>query len=320
MQIIATDFYQKQGEARYAPHAGNARQPRPHPTIATASPLATSVAAPSVWAIPKDLERRRRAAQATRQAAGHDGEPSSTTSLDGNQNFVWLRRLVEEADGVRSRRHVKALDIKGVHQVREYKRKLPRRRSGRARGRLHRRCRGQGQEGIELALFRSRLVVSWAATARVEVVKDRLGRVVEDIGDQQPTRSNGERHRAVHRFQGAVLRLPARARCRGASTRPRPAAWWCWTHANGRSVGPGELPQLRRRPTGSNLSGAQLRNRALTDVFEPGSTMKPLVVAAWALETKRVRVDRHVDQHRTGQAWSIGPLVVISDAHPHPAI
>ena len=108
------------------------------------------------------------------------------------------------------------------------------------------------------------------------VVRDRLGRVVEDIGDagrpdQRP------RHRAVDRLQGAVLRLAEAARCR-AQHGARAGSVVVLDVRSRRGAGAGQLPELRpcqRR----NLSGAQLRNRALTDIFEPGSTMKPFTVA-----------------------------------------
>ena len=62
-----------------------------------------------------------------------------------------------------------------------------------------------------------------------------------------------------------------------------------------------------------NLSGAQLRNRALTDTFEPGSTVKPFI-AAWALETGRVKPETII--HTAPGRVSMGGFV-ISDSHPH---
>src|SRR5690606_35968568 len=65
-----------------------------------------------------------------------------------------------------------------------------------------------------------------------------------------------------------------------------------------------------------NLSGAQLRNRALTDIFEPGSTMKPFI-AAWAMETGRVTPNT-VIQTAPGRITITG--ATISDSHPHGAL
>ncbi|MDP1172070.1 penicillin-binding transpeptidase domain-containing protein, partial [Klebsiella pneumoniae] len=65
-----------------------------------------------------------------------------------------------------------------------------------------------------------------------------------------------------------------------------------------------------------NLSGEQLRNRALTDVFEPGSTMKPFI-AGLALETHRVTPDTLVD---TGNGKYPFQGAVISDTKPHGVI
>ena len=201
---------------------------------------------------------------------------------------------------------VKALGVKGVHEVREYRRSTPRAR------------RPRTWSASPTSRTTARKASSSASRRELQghdgsrtVVKDRLGRVVEDVRragrpGQRP------RHPAVDRLQGAVLRLPARARRGGRAQAPRPAAWWCSTCTPARCwrwpTTPASTPATAR-----NLTGAQLRNRALTDIFEPGSTMKPFI-AALALETGRVTpdtviqtapgslVDRPADDHRRAPA------------------
>src|SRR5206468_2065777 len=94
--------------------------------------------------------------------------------LEDNSNFVWLRRQVEEPVAAQ----VLALGVKGVHQVREYKRKYP---EGEAAAHVvgFTDVEDRGQEGVELAFQKD--LAGRNGTRRV--IKDRLGRVVEDIGD-----------------------------------------------------------------------------------------------------------------------------------------
>ena len=94
--------------------------------------------------------------------------------LDNNPNFVWLRRQVEEQIA----KEVIALGLKGIHQVREYKRKYP---EGEAAAHVvgSTNADEHGQEGVEFA-HESELA---GADGTRRVIKDRLGRVVEDIGD-----------------------------------------------------------------------------------------------------------------------------------------
>ena len=227
IQIIGTDFYLKQGEVRYA-HTLEMPASRGRIVDRNGLLLATSVPTPSIWAIPKDVDADAGRAEAARAGAGHDAWPSSTTRLDGNPNFVWLKRQVDDGVGAA----VKQLDIKGIHQVSEYRRRYP---EGEAAAHVvgFTGDEDKGQEGIELA-YQQQLQ---GRDGSREVVKDRLGRIVEDIGDpQRPI--NGEDIELVDRLQGAVLRLPAHARPgdraegqgrqrRRASTR-RPARCWRW--------------------------------------------------------------------------------------------
>src|SRR3954469_18778051 len=98
------------------------------------------------------------------------------TRLDGNPNFVWLKRQVDDSVGVA----VKQLGIKGIHQVSEYRRRYP---EGEAAAHVvgFTGDEDKGQEGIELA-YQQQLQ---GRDGSVEVVKDRLGNNVENIGDPQ---------------------------------------------------------------------------------------------------------------------------------------
>ena len=107
------------------------------------------------------------------------GPRARAALLSDNPNFVWLR-----ASG--RRRFVAEAGLASCagrdHEVREYRRNLSAGRGGSARRRFHRR-RGQGQEGVELAFqFRPRR----PGRAPAASIKDRLGRVIEDVGEGRP--------------------------------------------------------------------------------------------------------------------------------------
>jgi hypothetical protein len=138
---------------------------------------------------------------------------------DEDKTFVWLKRQVDD----RWRKQIAELNLKGVYQRKEYKRKYP---EGEAAAHVvgFTNVEDKGQEGVELA-FNKR-------TGRPRRLAPRhqgpLGRVVEDVGDTVPA-GGRPRPAAVDRQQGAVLRLPEAARRGAPRTRPAPAAWWCST-------------------------------------------------------------------------------------------
>jgi cell division protein FtsI (penicillin-binding protein 3) len=299
VQIVGTRFFQKQGEIRYA-RTLELPASRGRITDRNGQLLAASVPAPSLWVIPKDFEADR--AQ-RRQLAKLLGMTTAELDdrLDDNANFVWLRRQVDEPLA----KSVLALDLKGVHQVREYKRKYP---EGESTAHVvgFTSVEERGQEGIELA-FQSQLA---GRDGTRRVIKDRLGRVVEDIGDSvapvdgrdlQLSIDSKVQFFAYQRVRDAVTEHKAKA---GSVVVLDARNGEVLALANYPSYTPGD-----RR----NLSGAQLRNRALTDTFEPGSTMKPFI-AALAMETGRVTPDS-VIQTAPGRINITGST--ISDAHPH---
>ena len=299
VQVIGTDFFQRQGEIRYA---RTLELPASRGRILDRNGLilASSVPAPSLWADPKDLDADP--AQRRRLAALLGMTPRELAArLDDNPNFVWLRRQAED----QTAKAVLALGLKGVHQVREYKRKYP---EGEAATHVvgFTNVEDHGQEGIELAHEKD----LFGRNGTRRVIKDRLGRVVEDIGDSVAPVDG----RDIELSIDSKVQFFAYQRIRDAVAENRAKAGSIVV-LDARS---GEVLALANYPSYTpgdrrNLTGAQLRNRALTDTFEPGSTVKPFI-AAWALETGRVKPETII--HTAPGRISMGGFV-ISDAHPH---
>jgi cell division protein FtsI (penicillin-binding protein 3) len=302
VQIVATQFFQRQGEIRYA-RTLELPASRGRILDRNGQILAASVPAPSLWAIPRDFDadpaQRRRLAGLLGMTA-----TELKDRLDDNPNFVWLRRQVDDpvAQAVRD------LKLRGVHQVREYRRKYP---EGEAAAHVvgFTNVEERGQEGIELA-FQNDLA---GRDGTRRVIKDRLGRVVEDIGDSVAPVDG----RDVTLSIDSKVQFFAYQRVRDAVIEHKAKAGSVVVL----DVQSGEVLALANYPSFTpadrrNLSGAQLRNRALTDTFEPGSTMKPFVVSL-ALETGRV-TPQTVIQTAPGRLTITGST--ISDAHPHGAL
>ena len=149
VQVFGNDFFQKQGEVRFA---RTLELPANRGRILDRNGLllATSVPAPSIWAIPEDVERdRRQAARSWRRLLEHAAWPSSTrSSRTRTRPSSGCKRQVDEK---RRRSRSRALDIKGIYQRKEYKRQYP---EGEAAAHVvgFTNVEDHGQEGMELAL------------------------------------------------------------------------------------------------------------------------------------------------------------------------
>jgi len=302
VQIVGQAFFARQGEIRYA-RTLDLPASRGRIIDRNGLILASSVPVPSLWAIPRDFDAdKAQRAQLARLLGMTPRELAD--KLDDSPNFVWLRRQVDDVVA----RQVLALGIKGVHQVREYKRKYP---EGEAAAHVvgFTNVEDKGQEGIELAFQHD--LSGRDGTRRV--IKDRLGRVVEDIGDSvQPVDG-----RDIELAIDSKVQFFAYQRIRDAVAEHKAKAGSVVVL----DVQTGEVLALANYPSFTpadrrNLTGAQLRNRALTDTFEPGSTMKPFI-AAWAMETGRVTPNT-VIQTAPGSINITGST--IRDAHPHGAL
>jgi cell division protein FtsI (penicillin-binding protein 3) len=300
IQVVANDFFQKQGEVRFARTlalpANRGRVLDRNGLI-----LASSIPAPSIWAIPEDVERDRGQLQKLAKLLEMPLADLDKRLADEDKTFVWLKRQVDESVG----KEIATLGIKGVYQRMEYRREYP---EGEALAHVvgFTNVEDIGQEGIELA-FNKELA---GRDGSRRVIKDRMGRVVEAVGETVPPADGRDlqlsvdskvQYFAYQKLRDAVELHKARA---GSVVVLDAVTGEVLALANYPSYSPS-----RRR----NLTGEQLRNRALTDTFEPGSVMKPFTVGL-GLETGRLTPQTMID---TGNGRYTITGSTISDSHPN---
>jgi len=274
LQGLNNDFLQAKGESRYGRiieiSANRGRITDRHGEM-----LAVSTPVKSIWAIPGEVELEP--PQLARLAALLEMPPREIKKRieETGRDFVFIKRQIppEVAD------RVAELRIPGVFQNREYRRYYP---GGEVMAHVlgFTGAEDVGQEGVELA-FHERLA---GKPGSRRVIRDRLGQIIEDV----------EGIRAAQEGKNLSLALDARIQSL-AFSQLKAAVEQHRAKAGGIVVldmSSGEVLALANLPTynpnnRARLSGAQLRNRAVTDTFEPGSTLKPFTVAA-ALESGRV--------------------------------
>jgi len=265
--------------------------------------LAVSTPVRSVWAIPEDAQLAP--AQTRNLAALLDMDVRELTrKLGSDAEFVYVKRQLPPELAER----VAALKLPGIHQKNEYRRYYP---GGEVMAHMlgFTGVEDVGQEGIELA-FNGQL--SGKPGSR-RVIKDRRGNVVEDVESIRPPLEGKDMVLALD----SKVQYLAYSRLKQALEEHRAKAGGVVV-LDARS---GEILALANLPTYNpnnriKLVGAQLRNRALTDTFEPGSTLKPFT-AALALEQGKVRFDTPI-QTAPGK-MTIG-TATIHDAHMHGAL
>jgi cell division protein FtsI (penicillin-binding protein 3) len=300
IQVFANQFFQKQGEVRFA-RTVELVSNRGRILDRNGLILASSVPVASIWASPEDMERDpAKLAQLAKLLEMPLAELNKKLANE-SKSFVWLKRQVESTVAV----NVMALKLAGVDKRTEYKRQYP---EGEAAAHVvgFTNVEDKGQEGIELAFNKD---LSGHNGSR-RIIKDRLGRAVEDVGEQilpvdgpdlQLSIDSKVQFFAYQKLRDAVLVNKAKA----GSVVVLDAVT-------------GEVLALANYPSYSpakrlNMSGEQLRNRALTDTFEPGSVMKPFTIGL-ALETGRVTPQTLID---TGAGKLTITGSTISDSHPN---
>jgi cell division protein FtsI (penicillin-binding protein 3) len=300
VQVIDNDFFIRQGEVRFA-RTLSLPANRGRVLDRNGVLLASSVPAPSIWANPDDLERDP--VKLRQLAKLLDMAPAELEAKLKNEEktFVWLRRQMDESVV----KEIRALNIKGVYDIKEYKRLYP---EGEAAAHIvgFTNVEDIGQEGVEL-IFQKQLA-GQAGSRRV--IKDRLGRVVEAVGETVPPVDGQDLQLSID----SKVQFYAYQTLRDAVAQHKAKAGSVVVL----DAQTGEILALANYPSYSpdkrgNLTGEQLRNRALTDSFEPGSTMKPFTVAL-ALQQGLVKPETPI-QTAPGKITITGST--ISDVHPY---
>ena len=298
VQVFNNDFFQRQGEVRFA---RTLELPANRGRILDRNGLilASSVPAASIWAIPEDVDRDKAKLQQLAKLLEMPLSELNKKLEDEDKTFVWIKRQLEWDVGQK----IAALGIKGIYQRKEYRRQYPEGESA-AHVVGFTNVEDKGQEGVELAFNRE--LAGKAGSRRV--IKDRLGRVVEDVGEQTPPVAGPDRQLSID----SKVQFFAYQKLRDAVTmhKAKAGSVVVLDSTTGEVLAlanyPSYVPDKRQ-----NLTGEQLRNRALTDTFEPGSTMKP-ITAAMALEAGRIKPQTLIE---TGPGrFSIGGFT-ITDTH-----
>ena len=302
LQVLRNEFLQEKGESRYLREleisASRGRISDRHGDV-----LAISTPMKSIWAVPADASLTPDQVKQLAKLLEMDVRELSR-KLASDKNFVFLKRQLPPETGDR----VAALKLPGIGQDKEYRRYYP---SGEMTAHIvgFTGVDDKGLEGVELA-FQKQLLGHPGSRS---VIKDRRGQIVEDVGSIHPPQDGKDIYLALD----AKIQYLAYSQLKQAITDYQ-------AKAGGAVVidtKTGEILALANWPTYNpnnreRLSGAQLRNRAITDTYEPGSVMKPFT-AALALESGKVRFDTVINC--APGRMTIG-TATISDAHPHGAL
>ena len=275
-------FLQQEGEAR---HLREAVIPAHRGKILdrNGQPLAISAPVFSVWADPSGFVESGDDIEALADLLQLEpAELRESIAARAGREFLYLRRQITPALAER----VRALDISGVGVRRENRRYYP---LGEAASHVvgFAGVDEDGQEGVELA-FEARLAGRPGAE---RVLRDNRGRVIERVERLEAPRPGGD---IVLSVDAQIQHLAYRALLDGVKEHRAHAGTAVVLDVQSGEVlamvnQPSYNPNRRDRP-----ASGRLRNRAITDVFEPGSTIKPFIVAA-ALESGKFGVGTVVD-------------------------
>lgn len=303
LQVLDTDrgyeFLQGQGDARTV-RTEHIPAYRGVISDRNGEPLAVSTPVASVWINPRRMgDDRQRWPELARRVGMSERQLAKKIADNRSRQFVYLQRQMTPADA----EQVLALKIPGVNVQREYKRYYP---AGEVAAHLvgFTDIDDRGQEGVELAFN------DWlqGEDGSKVVLKDLHGKVFRDIGEAKPASPGKDlmlsidirlQHLAYRELKAAMKRYSAKA---GSIVMLDSHTGEVLAMANQPSFNPNNRSDMRPR---------SMRNRAITDMFEPGSTVKPLTVVA-ALESGRYHPHTLIDTSpgyiRVGRKTLLDPV------------
>lgn len=299
LQGIHNDFLKHEGNARY----GRVVEINAHRGMITdrmGNPLAISTPVESIWASPQDVVATQPQIKQLAQIMGMDAGDVNNRLQDTSREFVYLKRQLppEQAEKI-----VK-MGVPGLALRREYRRYYP---SGEVTSHIlgFTDVDDNGQEGIEYGLQRK----LGGQNGSQRVIKDRRGYIVEDVASIRSPKPGSDvvlsldskiQFLAYREIKAAVEQHHAKA---GSIVVLDAKTGEVLALANW----PSYNPNNREKP-----NVAVMRNHAVTDLFEPGSTMKPFAIAT-ALETGMIKPGTVINTN--GGVFTIGNRT-IHDTHP----
>jgi len=296
LQLLDDGFLEGQGDARYT-RVAKLSANRGGIYDRNGETLAASMPVDTVWASPSEVMKASDQIPRLAEALNRD-QKWLTQVLTSNleRDFVYLVRHMRPSDAAQ----VKALKIPGVYLLREYQRFYP---AGEVTGHLlgfTKKYEDIGQEGLELAYDR------WlgAEAGAKRIIQDRYGRTVEDIESIRAPRPGSDLVTSIDlRIQYLAYReLKAAIQQRNAKAGSIVLL----------DVDTGEVLAMVNQPSYNpndrdQVAASRYRNRAATDIFEPGSSIKPFVAAA-GLASGRYHANTLIDT----SPWRVG-IKTISD-------
>ncbi|MGD8570114.1 MAG: penicillin-binding transpeptidase domain-containing protein [Gammaproteobacteria bacterium] len=295
LHVVSKDFLQNQGDARYLREV---QIPADRGMIVdrNGEPLAISAPVNSVWANPKELIKARQDWVRLCVVLNIDiNDLQQQLASHADKEFMYLKRQVIPDVAQR----VKQLNIPGVFLTQENRRYYP---AGEVTAHVigFTNIDDVGQEGVELALD-DRLR---GTPGSMRVIKNRLGQVVEEVEQVRPPQHGKDVVLTIDRR----IQYLAYRELKSAVQKNR-ATSGSIVILDARN---GEILAMVNQPSYNpnnkdELQLDHLRNRAITDVFEPGSTMKPFTIAA-ALESGKYNPHTIVDT--TPGLYRVGHKVI----------